>query len=370
MRVSGLHIYRTRLRCRKPFRIATGVSDLCQGLVVKLEDDAGHVGLGEAVPKPSLTGETLEGAEAALCQEIFPLLRGMDAWALEEIHGRLEAAVPDHPSARAAVDMALHDLLGRTAGVPLYRFLGGSCRRVLTNYSIGLCSPGEAAAEARHILDQGFRVIKLKVGGDADEDVARARAVREVAGPGVALRIDANEGWTYRAALRALRSMEPLDIELVEQPLPRWDLDGMAALRRRVAIPVAADESVRGPRDALRAIRARAVDIINIKLMKCGGLVPARRIATLARCAGVELMVGGMVGESRLAVGAAASLAAALGFEYADLDADLLLGDELVLEGGVALDRSERVLPEAPGLGVGELEARFLFESAEYLPAG
>lgn len=356
MRLAEIEIFQTRLRCHKPFRIATGTSDRCRGLVVRLRTESGNSGLGEAVPKPVLTGETLEGCEAALRQHLWPAVGGMDAWALEDLHEAMDTVVSGYPSARAALDMAVHDMLAKCAGVPLYRFLGGTRRRVLTNYSIGLCPPEEAAAEARRIVEAGYRAVKLKVGEDPDEDAERVRAVRASIGPDLRLRIDANEGWSYSQAVRALRKMEPCDLELVEQPLPRWDLEGMARLRAQVAVPVVADESVRTARDAWRIARLGAADGLNIKLMKCGGLHPARQIVGVARAAGLSLMIGGMVGESKISVTAAASLAAACGFEYADLDADLLLADDLSPEAGLALEDSERVLADRPGFGLGPLD--------------
>ena len=355
MRLAQIEVFQTQLRCHKPFRTATGMSDLCRTLVVRLRSDDGQVGLGEAVPKPLLTGETLEGCQAALTGLLWPAVQGLEAWALEDLHERFDRVVSGYPAARAALDVAVHDLLSRSAGVPLSRFLGGTRQRVLTDCSIGLCSPAEAAAEGRRLVEAGFRAIKLKVGSDPDEDAERVRAVRAAIGPDLALRIDANEGWTGPQALRALAKMEHCDLEMVEQPLPRWDLEGMARLRSRISIPLAADEAVRTPRDARRLVEMGAADILNLKIMKCGGLYPARQIVALARAGGMQLMVGGMVGESRISVTAATSLAAAFRFEYADLYADLLLGDELCPEAGLGLENSERLLAERPGLGIDQL---------------
>jgi L-alanine-DL-glutamate epimerase-like enolase superfamily enzyme len=188
----------------------------------------------------------------------------------------------------------------------------------------------------------------------------RVRAVRGAIGPDIKLRIDANEGWSMAGATWALKRMEPYHIELVEQPLARWDLRGAALLRQRTTIPIAADEGVRDARDAARSIEAGAVDIINIKLMKSGGLHPAREIVALARTHGIQLMVGGMVGESSLAVAAAASLASAFNFEYADLDADLLLADSLSETDCLPLEQSQRHPQARPGFGLGRTRSEFL----------
>lgn len=359
MAITRMELIPFRVRCRKPFRIASDTTDVSEGLLVRLSTERGEVGLGEACPKAHPTGESLSGTVEALERQLFPALQGRDPWALEELHAAMEEATSGHPSARAAMDLALHDLLARRAGVPLHRFLGGTRNRVPTDYSIGLCPPREAAEEALDIVRQGYRAVKLKVGTDPAEDLERIRAVRGAIGPDVILRLDANEGWDFVEARRVLREAEAFDVELCEQPLARWDLEGMARLRRGTRIPLAADESVASVTDAARVLRLGAVDIINLKLMKCGGILPARRICALARAYGVRMMVGGMVGESRVAVTAAAAVAAAWGFEHADLDADLLLSGEPVREGGVEREGPDRVLPERPGLGVEALDESY-----------
>lgn len=359
MRLFQIEVFRTSLRCHKPFQTASVRSEVCQTLQIRLRTRSGLTGLGEAVPKPRLTGESLEGCEAALRDRLWPAIEGMEAWGVADLHAAMNRVTVGHRAALAALDMAVHDLLARAAGVPLHLFLGGTRRRVPTDFSIGLGTPAEAAAEARRQVEAGFRAIKLKVGGDPDEDAERVRAVRSAIGPDLGLRVDANEGWTFAQALRALKRMEPCDLELIEQPLPRWDLEGMARLRSRVQVPLAADESLQTPCDARRIVESGAADILNLKLMKCGGIHPARQIAALARAGGLGLMVGGMVGESRIAVTAATALAAAWGFEYADLDADLLLRDDPCPGAGLALEGTERVLADRPGLAIEQLAPEF-----------
>lgn len=359
MRLFQIEVFRTRLRCHKPFQTASVRSETCQSLQVRLRTHDGLTGVGEAVPKPRLTGETFEGCEAALRDLLWPAIEGMDARGLEDLHAAMNRVTVGHSSARAALDVAVHDLLARAAGVPLHLFLGGTRRRVKTDFSIGLGTPSEAAAEARRQVEAGFQAIKLKVGVDPDEDEERVRAVRAAIGPDLGLRVDANEGWSFPEALRALKRMEPCDLELVEQPLPRWDLEGMARLRGRIHVPLAADEALQTPRDALRIVESGAADVLNLKLMKCGGLHPARQIVAVARSAGLGLMVGGMVGESRISVTAATALAAAWSFEYADLDADLLLRDDPCPGAGLMLEGSERLLAERPGLAIEQLAPEF-----------
>ncbi|CAN0310540.1 unnamed protein product, partial [Phaeothamnion confervicola] len=243
--VTDFRLYRTRLRCKKPFHIASGVSDVCEGLLLELISSEGVSGWGEAVPLPYLTYETLEGCISAIRQFLFPAIQGIAPWSFQEAHARMNRVVCGHPSARAALDLALHDLAGRLFKIPVAELLGGECRPILTNYSIGLCTPEKAAEEARSIVEDGYHAVKLKVGDDPEEDVRRVKAVRQAIGPDIKLRIDANEGWSLIGATYALTRMEPWNIELVEQPLDRRDLRGSATLRQRCNIPITADEGVR-----------------------------------------------------------------------------------------------------------------------------
>ena len=360
MILSKFELFRVQLRCHKPFRIATGVSDTCRTIVVRLTTDKGVSGFGEAVPKPVLTGETLEGCEATLNNLLWPTICDRPVWAVNELDAAMQAVAPGSPSARAAMNMAVNDILGKAVQQPLFRMLGGSRSSVSTNMSIGLCSLEETAAEAKRIVSEGYAAIKLKVGLDPEDDCARVRATREAVGPDIYLRLDANEGWNYTQALQALSMMEPYDVELIEQPLPRWNHTDMARLRERICIPLIADESVRTPHDAIALVRAQSAVGFNIKLMKCGGIQQAAQIAAIARAAGMSLMVGGMVGESSISVSAAASLAAAYSFEYCDLDADMLLRDQLCPDSGLSQGPLRELNPALHGLGIPSIADIFL----------
>jgi len=213
--------------------------------------------------------------------------------------------------------------------------------------------PDALAAAARDRVSDGFDVLKTKVGTDADTDVDRVLAVRTAVGPGVAIRLDANQGWSPRAAVRVLRRLEDAgaDVELVEQPVAADDLDGMAWVRDRVCTPIMADESVFGVRDLVEVIRRGAADLVNVKLAKAGGLLPARTLLELARAHGLGTMVGSML-EGPVGVGAAASLVAAHGTTVVpDLDAAWWLASS-PLTGGPGYDGAVLHLPDSPGLGV------------------
>ena len=325
--IASWTLYKTTLHCKRPFRIATGVSDTCHGLLLELRDRDGRSGWGEGAPLPVLTGETLNGAASALREVWLPALVGRDPSELQSLKVDLQKLLIGHSAARCALDLALHDLVAQQWQIPVWKLLGGDNRPVETNYSIGLCPPAEAAEQARALVEEEFQIIKLKIGEDPELDLERVASVRAAIGPDIRLRVDANEGWNYLEALRFLRRAGAYSLEFIEQPLVRGDWEGLRRLREHSPVPICADESLRGVQEARHLARMEAVDIFNLKLMKCGGLLEAREIVTIARAHGIQMMVGGMVGESALAVGAATALASTWKFEYADLDADLLLRD-------------------------------------------
>jgi L-alanine-DL-glutamate epimerase-like enolase superfamily enzyme len=261
------------------------------------------------------------------------------------------------------MDVALHDLAAQRAGLSLTAYLGGSAgeQRVATDVTVSAGEPDELAATAAKRTAEGFGVLKLKVGIDAATDVARVKAVREAA-PGARIRVDANQGWDPDAAIAVIRAMEDagLGVELVEQPVERYDVEGLARVTAAVDTPVMADESVFSLRDLRTVMDLRAADLVNVKLAKCGSLAVARRLLERARAAGMGTIVGSMM-EGPIGVGAAAGLVAAVGTSHvSDLDAAWWASSSPV-RGGAAYDGGWVVLPGEPGLGVsglvGEVEA-------------
>lgn len=328
MKILAYNLYETVVHCRRPFKIATGTQDACRTLIVELCAANGARAYGEAVPIPLLTDETLEGCRQTLSELLLPLLRHRDVWSLRDLHRQMLQRTRAK-SARCAVDLAVHGLQAQLLGVSLARRLGTHEERFLTNYSIGIEDSETTLALVRDLLQQGYRRIKLKVGLGVEQDVATVRQVSELLPDGALLRLDANGGWDRLAAVEALEQMHRAGcpVELVEQPTPREDFAGLRFVRQRTAYPIAADESVQTVYDARELLVHDCVDILNLKLMKTGGIMPALEIASLAKAFGCRLMIGGMVGESFLGVGAAAAVAAAAAMDYADLDADILLRD-------------------------------------------
>ena len=336
-----------------PFVTALRRTTTLDSLLVEVVDTDGLVGLGEAPQVWPVTGESLASARACVEGPLAAVLVDQDPRDLVPLLHATSTAVHANTSAKAAVDVALHDLAARRLGVPLGVFLGGTRREVSTDVTLAAGDVESLTAAASARAADGFTVLKLKVGADTEHDVANVLAVRATVGPNISLRLDANQAWSPRRAVRTVRRLEDAgaDIELVEQPVPARDLEGLAWVTDHVDTPVLADESVFDLRDLVTLIRHRAADMVNVKLAKAGGLLPARALLELARAHGIGTVVGSML-ESPVGVGAAAALVAAQGTtQVPDLDAAWWLADR-PFDGGVSYDSSGLHLPDAPGLGI------------------
>lgn len=355
MTITDVRTHRVSAPMHTTFVTALRSTSTVDSVLVELVDSAGISGWGEGVQTWRITGESLASIEAAVQGPLREVVIGRDARDLASVGGALESAVASNSAARAAVDVAVHDLAARLLDVPLAVLLGSVATRVRTDMTLSVGPVEQMAAAARGRVADGFTVLKIKL-GDGGDDLARMRAIRAAAGQSAVLRVDANQGWTARQAIRIVRSMEDagLDIELVEQPVVHDDIDGLAYVTSHVDTPVLADESVWSARDGLEIIRRRAADLLNIKLAKCGGLGPARRLLAVAQAAGMGVLVGQMM-ETSVGTGAAAAFATVTGSAYvADLDAAWWLSSSPVM-GGVTYDGDSVVLPSAAGLGIAGL---------------
>ncbi len=361
MSIQQIETYSVKLRYHEPFRIAPATSFESHNIIVKITTDSAITGIGESSPSKRVTHETPKTVIAAL-DKIAPHLIGMSPLRIEQINEIMDQTIAENPSAKAAIDTALHDIMGKTTETPLFKLLGGFRQAVLTDLTLSIKKPKEMADDAVGAVGKGFKALKVKVGVDPEEDFERVREIREAVGSDIAIRIDANQGWTVSQAIEILNRLERFDIEFAEQPVTADDIKGLAEIKKNSSIPVMADESVHSPEGALNLIRRDAIDLINIKLMKSGGIHKARKIAAVAEAAKVPCMIGCM-GESSIGITAGVHLAAAVkNIQYADLDSDILIRDKLVLEGGAKLEASKRIPPEKPGLGVTKLEEKILAE--------
>lgn len=349
MSIKRVEVYTVELPYRRPFTISMGTSVSSTDVVVKLVDEEGRVGWGEASPSRRVTGESEDTIVAAM-NVLAPLVINEDPLNVERIEEKISKAILGNSAARLALEMAVLDLKGKVLGVRLRDMLGGYSDSVETDFTIGIMPPEEMASDALKHVETGFRVLKLKVGTDVGDDIARVRAVRDAVGSDVRIRIDANQGWTVKQAKKALNEMQRYDVELAEQPVKWYDLEGMVELTKTSPIPIMADESVHSARDALIVAKMRAADYINIKLTKAGGLLEARRIAAVSEAAGIPNMVGCMM-EGGVSITAAVHFATAIrNVVTTDLDSDISLKEDFV-EGGARCENGFRILPEGPGLG-------------------
>jgi L-Ala-D/L-Glu epimerase len=337
----------------RPYTIAFETTEAVKNVVVRIVTDSGLIGWGAASPAPHVTGETIDACAAALAPENVLWLVGRDVRGLPAICGELDRRAPGTPAARAALDMALYDLLAQRLGVPLVEMLGRAHDELPTSITIGIKGVAETLAEAEEYVGRGFRILKVKTGISLEEDVERLKRLREnYPAAAVRIRADANQGYTADQTLEFFRETERLDLEFLEQPVPAAAVETLRSLPEPVKDRVAADESLLSPRDALRlALSPRAAGIFNIKLMKCGGVFPAVRIATVAELARVDLMWGCM-DESVISI--AAALHAALSCaatRYLDLDGSLDLVRD-VADGGFVMAEGMMRTTDAPGLGV------------------
>lgn len=337
---------------RAPFVTALRRTTDLETTVVEVVDADGVCGFGEAPQVWRVTGESLEGSRACLAGPLRDVVLGRDPGDLVELCRSVQTAVVGNFGAKAALDVALHDLAARRAGRSLPRFLGTTTHEVPTDVTVSAGALDQLEADAAARVAEGFAVLKLKVGTDAATDVARIEAVRRVVGSDVRLRVDANQGWTPREAIRAIRALEDagVDLEFVEQPVAAADLDGLARVTAAVDTAVMADESVFGIRDLVAVIERGAADLVNVKLAKCGGLSVAVVMLELAAAHGIGTIVGSMM-EGPIGVGAAAALVAARGTTHvSDLDAAWWAASSPVV-GGPTYRGGTFVLPDDSGLG-------------------
>ena len=359
MPIVAVLTHRVSAKLHTPFVTSLRRTEFIDSLIVEIVDDDGRSGFGEAPQIWQVTGASIAGSQACVDSMLGPLLIGRDPDDLVDTIRAVRRAVVGNEAAKSAVDVALHDLVARRIGVPLVRLLGGAIGTVPTDVTLSAGDPDELTRAAADRVDDGFTVLKVKVGtGDAASEIARVKAIRETVGPAVTIRLDANQGWTPREAVRVIRGIEDagLGVEFVEQPVPGWDIDGLAWVSDRVDLPVVADESVFSVRDLTEVIRRRAADIVNVKLAKCGGITAARTLLALAEEHGLGTIVGSMM-ETSIGIGAAASLAAAYRTTVvSDLDAAWWLAAPPV-RGGMVYTGAGIALADAPGLGVAGLNS-------------
>ena len=348
-RIAKVELWPIDVPITDPFVVATGQRLVAENIFVRLTLKSGTVGYGEMAPFPEVGGESRDSCLKA-AEHLAAVMLGTFAMHYHTIAGRMYELAAAHPAARCGLETALLDALCRELGIPLWALWGGAdVRERETDITIPITSVQRTISLGRGWYSKGFRLFKTKVGGDVDQDIRRVEALHHAL-PDIAFVIDANQGFTEAQCRTFMKEISPCGatIVLLEQPVPREDLEGMAALRRDLGIPVAADESALSLQDVKDIARAKAADFINIKITKYG-LLKAIEIATFARSMGLRLMAGGMV-ETRIAMGCSFTLVLGLGgFELLDLDTPLLLAADPV-QGGYSYTGA--VLQPCAGAGL------------------
>jgi o-succinylbenzoate synthase len=357
MKISDIKFGTLRVPLKTPFKTALRTVDKIEDIVVMIGTDTGHTGYGEAPATAVITGDTHGSIVEAIRHYIWPRVVGQDVANLNHLTQLIQGAMEKNSSAKAAVEIAVYDLWGQLYDAPLYRLLGGGDPLITTDITISVDYIDKMVADSISAVERGFESLKIKVGKDIGVDIERVKAVHAAVEGRALLRLDANQGWTAKQAVYALQTLEDAGVrlELVEQPVKAQDLNGMKYVTERVHTPIMADESVFGPTEVVELIRMRAADIINIKLMKTGGISNAIRIADIAAMYGVECMIGCML-ETGISVAAAVHVAVAKSDAITKIDLD---GPSLCtfnpIDGGVIFNDSEISVTDAPGLGIREI---------------
>lgn len=350
MKITNVKVEKVQLQLYNPIKVAFGVIEHVYTVLVKIETDEGVYGIGEGSPLEFVTGETID--HVIVSTKLFgEKIIGHDPLNIEKIHNIMDSTISKNTSSKAAIDIALYDIKGKIMNAPLYKVLGGNSNKFDTDITLWISSPEQMAKQAKERIEQGFKILKIKAGINPQQDIEAIKLIREAVGYDIRLRMDANQGWSVPEAVKVMKAVEKYKVEAVEQPLPHWDIDNMALIRNKVDIGVMADESVFSPVDAIRIVRNKCADIINIKLMKSGGLYRGEQINAISEAANIKCMVGCML-ESKVGITAAASLVAAKkNITEADMDSFLYIKDSDI-DGGLIFEKGTITLPEAPGLGI------------------
>lgn len=361
IKIQEIDVHTLNIPFTKPIEVALGLLEGAENVVIKITTDNGIVGWGEASPYHCITGDT-QSTSCLTAHHLAALIKGKNPLAIDARMAEINAFIRGESSIRSAFDMALYDIAAKFAEMPLYQFLGGEAIAIRTDLTIGLQdSVEETLDQAKRILAAGFDSIKMKVGRPGLDDLAHVKAVRDLAGPDIHIKIDSNQGWDYPTAVANINAMAPLNLQYSEQPLAYWDYENMARLRAKVNLPICADESVFDDKDALKLVRLGAADYFNIKLGKAGGIHTGLKINSIAEAAGARCMIG-CFAESRLGLTAAMHLAMARpNICFLDLDSALSFSEDPVI-GGLKYDQEIGGLihlDNAPGIGA-EFDERYL----------
>lgn len=351
MRIKGIDVYAIRIPLTEEFVTALGKAIYSSNIIVELMTDDGLRGYGAGIPSPRITGTTLETALSAFYR-IADVILGRDPMAYRDIILSLDKILLGNAPTKAAIDLALYDLVSKYYGVPLRRFLGGKdVREFKTSVTISLSKDKhKMLKKANELVSSGVEILKIKIGSSVNYDINVVKEIRRTVGDEVEIRIDANQAYTPKQAIRVLRALENQDIEFCEQPVVWWDIEGLKFVKENTEIPIMADESIHSPLDVIRLIKVDAVDMLNIKIMKAGGLYKSIVIGEICSEYSIPCQIGCM-SEVSLSIAAGVHLATVVeAIKYSDLDGHLNLVEDPFR--GLIFKNSSNYLSNKPGIGL------------------
>ncbi len=351
MKITEVEIYAIELPLIEPFIISYDTYNTMPSIIVKMTTDEGTIGYGEAVPDEHVTGETWESTYAVLKNQLAPAIIGQNPMEFEKIHDMMNKTVYQVPAAKAAIDIACFDLAGKKLNVPVYQLIGGRYHEKFPiTHVLSIGTPEKMANEAAERVAMGYRSFKMKVGTEVMKDVERIQAVREKVGEDIDIRVDVNQGWhNASTTLKGLRALRNVNLDWLEQPVDADDIDAMVEVKSKTDVTLMIDEGLHGIKEMREIIAKRAADKVNIKLMKCGGIYPAMKLANMAEMAGIECQVGSMVESS---IGSAAGFHVAFSkkiIKSVELTGPLKFSKDV---GNLHYDVPFICLNERPGLGI------------------
>lgn len=350
MKIVKILIGKLTIPLIRPFITAVRRTEHVEDIVVVFKTDTGHTSYGSAAATPAITGDSQESIISALQNWIAPRLINQPINQFNHLLQQVQIALKGNTSAKAAADIALHDLFAQYCHLPLYQFLGGSNNQIDTCITVSAKNIEAMSDDAKLLVSQGFDCLKIKLGLYPEDDINCIAAIRAALGPKIRLLIDANQGWDTKSGLYIIKAIEKYQPELIEQPLKAHDLTNMQFIHERVNSLIVADESCFSANDALSIVKMNACDAINIKLMKSGGIFNANAIYHIATTANMKCMFGCML-ESPIGVAAMASYASTRPHLFTDLDPIALIKHNPLI-GGATLQGKQITLSDRPGLGI------------------
>jgi L-Ala-D/L-Glu epimerase len=351
LQITQIELYKLFISLKEPFVISLGTIYKVENVILVIRTNKEITGFGECSPFMTINGES-QSTCFIVGQYLAKALKGKDPLDIEGSMKLMDKIIYGNASIKSAFDIALHDIAAQYAGIPLYKFLGGEKNKTLiTDYTVSIGDPQKMAIDALKIKQAGYPVVKVKLGEDKKSDVARIKAIRKAIGKKIPIRIDANQGWSVKTAIKTLQALKDFNIQFCEEPIPRWDFMNLAKVKKKSPIPVMADESCSDHHDAQRLIQLGACDMFNLKLGKSSGLLKAQKIIRLAEKENMTMQVGGFM-ESKIVVTANAHLAlCSKNILHCDFDTPLMFAEDPVTGGIVYKENGVIEVPDTAGLG-------------------